>query len=232
MERKLKKELAEYFEAPGHKRKRVFIRQYGLQKMNLFHVVAMQARYISKWVWIFSGIFFGITYVVAQIAEQKYISMILAFVPFLVMLSITESMRSYRYGMEELELSARFSLKSIVLAKMVMLGIGNLVLLSGVMLLLRSEYPINVAYVMTPYFLTAGGGLRIVRNQRGKENTLLCFALATMVCVLQLYLPWQFKMIFAPEYMWVWIFACVIGMLVTVRESYRTIRMTEDLAWN
>lgn len=232
MERKLKKELAEYFEAPEPKKKRAFVRQSGLQKMNLFHVIAMQFGYISKWVWIFSGLIYGITYFIAESVKTKYVSTVLAFIPFLVMISVTESMRSYRYGMEELELAARFSLKSIVMARMIMLGFVNLVVLAGVTFLLGSRTQINMAYVMTPYFLTAGGGLCIVRKIRGNEGTFLCFVLASLVCILELYLLWQFEAIFAPEYVWVWMLTCVMGLIVTVRESYRTIRITEELAWN
>lgn len=232
MERKLEEKLAEYYEAPKPTGKRAFVRQLGLQRMNLFHVIAMQARYISKWVWMISALFFTATCLVAQVAEWKYVSMVLAFVPFLVMLSVAESMRSYHYGMEELELSVRFSLKSIVLARMVMLGLGNLLVLAGVMLMLKGEYQVNVIYVMTPYFLTAGGGLCIVRRLRGNEGIFLCLGLAVLVCALQLYLPWSFAAIFKPEKVWVWVCACVIGIFVTIREAYRMIRMTEDLAWN
>ena len=229
MERRLREELEGYFEAPKPERKRVFVRQFGMQKMNLLNVVAGQARYISKGVWIFSVCFFGMACAVAQIAEPRYVSMILAIIPFLVMCSVTETTRSYRYGMEELELSVRFSLKSVVLARMVVLGLGNLAVLAGAMLLLRSHMHISIACVMAPYFLTAGGSLYIVRNLRGTEGVLPCLLLASLVCVLELYLPWQLGGIFSPEYAWAWGCACMVGIIITVREGYQTIRMTEGL---
>ena len=232
MKRKRREELAAYFEAPGPEKKQAFTRQFGMQKMNLLHVVSMQARYISKGVWIFSVIFFGVAFLLAQAAEAKYVGMIVGLIPFLVMLSVTESMRSYYYQMEELELSARFSLKSIVMARMVMLGLGNLAVLAGVMLVLRGRMQISIIYLMSPYFLTAGGGLCIVRNLRGKESILLCFGLAALVCGVSLYLPWRFEAVYAPQNTWIWVCACITGMLVTARESYRMIRRTEDLAWN
>ena len=230
MERRQREELAAYFEAPKPERKRAFVRQFGLPKIDLWHVTTMQARYISKGVWLFSALFFGMTFLLAQTTEPKYVSVVLGCVPFLVMLSVTESLRSYRYGMEELELSARFSLKSIVLARMVLLGLGNLVVLTGAMLVLRSHVQISMACVMAPYFLTAGGGLCIVRNVRSKESTLMCFALAALVCGIVLYLPWRFESIFAPQYVWIWACACVVGIIMTARESWRTIRMMAELA--
>ena len=228
MERKRKEELFQYFEAPKPERKRAFIRQYGMEKSNLSYIVAVQARYISKDVWIFSGLFFGLIYIVAQMTEAKYVSFALAVIPFLVMCSVTETTRSYRYGMEELELSARFSLKSIVLARIVVLGLGNLTVLAGAMFLLRSQ--VDIACIMAPYFLTAGGSLYIVRKLRGKEGILPCFALAIAVCILELSLPWQSVNMFAPEYAWVWICACIVGIIITVREGYHTVRMMEELA--
>lgn len=230
MERKRREELAEYFEAPKPLRKQAFVRQFGLQRMDLAHVIVMQARYISKGVWSFSALIFGLAFLLAQAAEPKYVSVILGCVPFLVMLSVTESMRSYRYGMEELELSARFSLKSILLARMVLLGLGNLTVLAGVLVVLRGYTQFSFVYVMAPYFVTAAGGLCIARTVRGKESTLLCFALSALVCMVVLYMPWQFEEIFSPQNAWIWAVACVAGVIMTIRESWLTIRMTEELA--
>jgi len=232
MERKTKEELKAYFEAPRPEKKQAFIRQFKLPEMNLWHVTAMQTRYISKWVWIFSALFFGAAFLTAQTAEQRYVDEILCFVPFLVMSSVTESTRSYRYGMEELELSARFSLKSIIMARMVVLGLGNLAVLTGVMLVLNSRVQINPVHLMTPYFLTAGGGLYIVRNVRGKESNLLCFGLAAFVCAVVLYLPCQFQGIYLPQNVWIWACVCGAGIMLTIWESLNTIRRTEELTWN
>lgn len=232
MKRKLKEELERYYEAPKPQRKRSFVRRFELQKINLAHLVGLQAGYISKWVWIFSALLCSVTYMVAEMTASRYVPAVLAFIPFLVMLSVTESMRSYRYGMEELELATRFSLKSIVMARMVLLGISNLVVLSCLVFWLGGTAQVNVLYIMTPYFLTAGGGLFIARNVRGNESTFLCFVVAALVCLLELYLPWQFAVLFTPEYVWMWLTICILAVIATGRESYRMIRMTEDLAWN
>ncbi|MBQ9141831.1 MAG: hypothetical protein IJX63_08565 [Lachnospiraceae bacterium] len=230
MERKRRKELAAYFEAPKPLRKQTFVRQFGLQRMDLVHVAAMQAKYVTKWVWIFSVFFFSTTFLVAQTMEQRYANMVLGFVPFLVMFSVTESTRSFRYGMEELEMSARFSLKSIIMARMLVLGLGNLAVLVGATLVLNSGVQINPVYLMTPYFVTAGGGLYIVRSVRGKESNLLCFALAAVVCVAMLCLPWKYHSVYLPQNAWIWTCVCVAGVVMTIRESLQTIRMTEELA--
>lgn len=232
MERRLKEELVSYYEAPEPEQKTAFLRQCRVQKINYKRLIGMQARYISKWVWLASVLLCGLTYAITGSMDEKYVCAVYGLIPFLVLISVTESMRSYRYGMEELELSARFSLKSIVMARMLMLGIGNLVTLAIVLILLGNGTENHLLQVLTPYFLTAAGSLYILRNVRGNENTFFCFALAAAVSISQMLLPWQFDGIFTPRYAAMWAVVCVVGILVTIREIYRTIRMTEDLAWN
>jgi len=232
MERRLKKELCRYYEAPKPQRKQEFIRQFGVQKIDLSYLVWMQAKYISKWVWLASACLCALIYGAGYVMKDKYVSMIYGVVPFLVLISVTESTRSYRYGMEELELSARFSLKSIVMARMAMLGVGNLAVLFVIANILGQREGYHVLHILTPYFLTAGGSLYIVRTVHGNENTFLCFTLAITVSFLQMLLPWWFRELLTPEYMPIWAVFFAMGIIVTAKESYRTIRMTEDLAWN
>ena len=189
-------------------------------------------KYISKWVWFASVLFCVLIYGVIYSVETRYVRMIYGFIPFLVMTFVTESTRSYRYGMEELELSARFSLKSIVMARMVILGAENLAILLVIVNVLGQRAGYHVLHVVTPYFLTAGGSLYLVRTIRGKENTFFCFALAAGISFWQLLLPWMFGELLMPGYVPVWAVVFVMGVAMTVKESYRTIRMTEDLAWN
>lgn len=232
MERRLKEELCRYYEAPKPMRKQAFIRQFGVQKINLPRLVLMQAKYISKWVWLVSIAICVVIYAATHVMEEKYVSMVYGLIPFLVMISLTESTRSYRYGMEELELSTRFSLKSIVMARMAMLGIGNLAVLIVIANILGQREGYHLLHVLTPYFFTAGGSLYMVRMVRGNESTFFCFTLAIAVSFLQMLLPWKFKELFMPDYMPMWAVLFAVGIVMTVKESYRTIRMTEDLAWN
>lgn len=232
MERRRKEQMIAYFEAPKPERKQAFIRRMGVPRIDITRLVIMQARYISKWVWISSVLLCGMTYAITFFMEEKYVSAIIALIPFLVMFSVTESMRSYRYKMEELELSTRFSLKSIVMARMLMLGIGNLLVLVIVTVLLENRVELHMLHVLTPYFLTAGGGLYIVRKISGNESVFFCFLLAMVVSALRVWLPWRFSAILLPQFVPIWALVCILAMLITARESYRTIRMTEDLIWN
>ena len=228
MNRKLKSELAEYFEAPAPEGKRAFVRQFGMPEISLCRMVLMQARYLSPVVWLASALVFGLAVGFAAIAQEKYVNVLYGCIPFLVLLSVTETTRSYRHGMEELEMSARFSLKSIMLARMFMLGLGNLVVLVALVLTLLGLGAGNGVHVFTPYFLTAGGCLCIVRRVRGTESMYLCFGLAALISGMSMYLPWRYALLFAPENLPGWVALCGVGIFFAVREGYRTIRMAEN----
>ncbi|MBQ6844953.1 MAG: hypothetical protein IJO60_10010 [Agathobacter sp.] len=232
MEHRLKEELNMYFDAPKPMRKRTFLRQFRNRKMSLFSLVFMQIKYISKWVWLVSVLFCFIVYIALDVLGMKSMSLLLTWIPFLTVLSITESMRSYRYGMDELETSARFSLKSIVMARMLILGIGNLLTLMVMLQMLHGRVGLHAVHIFTPYFITASGCLYIVRMFRGNESIFFCFTLAIVICVVQILLPWQFKDCYLPDNLSIWAVLCAIGVCVTIKECYRTIRMTEELVWN
>ena len=232
MKRKHKKALEAYFEAPKPERKNSFLGQFDMPKMDMPHMIATQIRYISKWIWAASALFCILVFAITRYVEITYVSIIFALVPFLVMLSVTESTRSYRYGMEELELSARVSLKSVVLARMIILGIGNLLVLIVAAVFMGNRMYANIVYMMVPYFMTAAGGLYLVRKIKGTEGTAACCLLAVVVSCMETFLSWKYSILYTQQYIAVWLVACVTGLLFMMRESYRAIRMTEDLAWN
>lgn len=232
MERNLKYQLKEYFETPEPERKKEFIRKLERQPMSMGTLIRIQICYISKYVWVFSAVLFMAAVFLNRYVEEKYIGSVYAMIPLLVMLAVTESMRSYRFGMYELETSSRFSLKAVILTRMLILGIGNLAIILVVALVGRQDVFSQIIYMLVPYMITAAGGLMITRRLADKEGTFICMAFSMFVAVLTAALPWQFDIIYSQDYMGMWIIAGILCTVLIVREVKRTIRMTEDLAWN
>ena len=232
MERNLKYQLKEYFEAPEPERKKEFIRKLERQPMSMGTMIRIQICYISKYVWVLSAVLFMAAVFLNRYVEEKYIGSVYAMIPLLVMLAVTESMRSYRFGMYELETSSRFSLKAVILTRMLILGIGNLAIILVVALVGRQDVFSQIIYMLVPYMITAAGGLMITRRLADKEGTFICMAFSMFVAVLTAALPWQFDIIYSQDYMGMWIIAGILCTVLIVREVNRTIRMTEDLAWN
>jgi hypothetical protein len=236
MNKELKNALKESFEAPAPIRKKEFLRSIQKPSISIFQFVGTQTAYIRKWVWGISALIFAVALIGAEYMERDMLWCISAFMPLLALSVLTESGRSETYGMAEFELSTRFSLKSVVLARLGILGVANLALFC---LLVPFAYMNNGAnilqtgvYMACPYLLTAFGGLWAVRKIHGKEATYLCAGIAIAVSAGNLFVYQSFPTIYAGQgFIW-WIAALILLGIGTTNQCYQMVKQTEELAWN
>ncbi len=238
--------LFEYFKAPEPEKKRDFVRRYSYNRMSIPHMLGVQCRYISKGTWFGSVGIFALGIVLNYIGSGKsglyllrtpapegdvslwqYTGMVYALIPFLTMLSLTESMRSYRYGMDELEAAARFSLKSIIFMRMLILGLGNLLLLVLLALSGRNFFWQEIVFLMVPYLLTSSGGLAIIKRFPGREGNYLCFTLSLMVGAMELLLTERYSYIYDVQYMGLWLLALFGCQCFLILEGRRVMQPVE-----
>lgn len=232
MDRKRKQELVSLFEAPTPVRKREFLRNHRPEKINMRYMLLTQFAYISKWTWVFFFLLLGVSILVSFYLEQTMIRMIYAFIPFLVMISIVEIMKSNLHGMSELEMACRFSIKSIVLARMSIIGLVTLILLILMGCFIGGAVCRNLIYMLVPYLITAYGGLCIVRKVPNREGTYLCGGVACFISLTCFVGSQLFEWIYEMRYFGGWLLILILFLLLTVCEGYRTIRRTEELVWN
>ena len=236
MNKELKNALKESFEAPAPTRKKEFLRSIQKPSINIFQFVGTQISYISKWVWGVSVLILTVALIGAEYLELDMLWCISAFMPLLALSVLTESGRSETYGMAEFELSTQFSLKSVVLARLGILGIANLALFG---LLVPFAYMNNEAsilqtgvYMACPYLLTTFGGLWAVRKVHGKEATYLCAGIAVAVSAGNLLGYQSFPTFYAGQgFIW-WIAAFILFGIGTTNQCYQMVKQTEELAWN
>lgn len=194
MRRKWKNELKKAFEAPPSLRKEEFLGKlfsktgdFGVSNppMRLSEFILTQAGYICGWVWLVSVLVFFAALVGAVVLSQDMVWVVAALTPFLALVAVVESARSENYGMAELEMATRFSLKSVIMARLWILGAENLLVLCLLLPLGMKNNPMAPlqagVYMVLPFLLTAYSGLAIVRRVRGRDGMCLCGAAA--VCV-------------------------------------------------
>lgn len=236
MDRELKRFLQKEFEAPKPVRKERFFRNVGIRPIGYFEFLRTQAAYIRKWIWLLSGIVFGSTVLGATGMKKDMLWCMTALMPVLALTVITESGRSEACGMAEFELSTRFSLKSVVLARLAILGGANLLLIclllpivaeSGTSAIFRTG-----VYMLCPYFLTVFLGLWSVRRIRGRENIYVCAGIAAAVSIGGMCLYWAVPFFYDGSGMAWWTAALVITAAGALRQGAKMIRQTEELAWN
>ena len=115
-----------------------------------------------------------------------------ALAPLLAMTVIAESGRSQSCQMAELEMATRFSLRSVALARLGILGLENLGMIILFVFMGRggdgagqggSMVQAGLG-ILLPYLLTSFLGLRIVRSFRGREAVYYCFGMASCISIL------------------------------------------------
>ncbi|MCM1179932.1 MAG: hypothetical protein NC347_06730 [Clostridium sp.] len=232
MEQRIKEQLKEIYEAPKPAGKRAFFRKMELPPLNIRRILWMQCFYITKWEWIVSVILFAAAIVAERFFREWILVTLLAMLPFLAVVSVSESVRSMTWGMSELEMSARVSLKTVVLARMVIVGIANVVLAVILALLAGGDFCKTVLYLFTPYLLTAYGSLILVRTISGKDGIYACAGLGALVSTMMEYSILQYNWIYQSRYTGIWFAAVCFIMYLMVQEGKRNIQKMEELVWN
>lgn len=122
MNRRLKRALAASFSPPPPQRKTVFLRTLPQPDLSLGTFLWNQIPYLRKRTWLLScGVLLPAVWG-GSCMNPNVLWITAALLPFVALLAVTEGTRSAVYGMEELELATRFSLKSVLLARLCLVG--------------------------------------------------------------------------------------------------------------
>ncbi len=233
--KKLKASLKKEFEAPAPQRKKEFLQKIPRTPLSHFSFICSQIQYIRKWIWAAAVFIYAATFICVEFLNKNMLSGISAFMPILALSVITESGRPEAYKMAEFEMSTRFSLKSIVLARLGILGVMNLIL---TLLLLPLAYKNGeLSFLQTglcllyPYLLTVFTGLWAVRKIHGREDIYVCTGIALGVSLGHSLFFQSFPALYRTQnILWslgtLFILCAAAGI-----QSYKIIRQTEELSW-
>lgn len=156
--------------------------------------------------------------------------------PFVAMTAVTENARSSLHYMAELEMASRFSLKSIVFARLAIIGIVHLLLLCLLTPFACREEGRTLlqsgVYLLAPYLLTTFLSLVCSRKIHGREALYACMGVAVMVSSLSIFLQEKMPVFYRKEYLCWWAAALLLLILPILWEYRRTIHQTEELIWN
>lgn len=224
--------LQEAFTTPEPKKKREFLCTVPKQEVTLRALILFQAAYIRKMVWIVSFLLFGLVVVLAQHIEMECIWVLAAVMPFEAMLIIMEFARSSAHGMTELEMTSRFSIRSLLLARMCIIGAVQMLGLFLAVPVLGLQLLKYGVYILVPYLLTAVLGLLAVRRMRGREGMYVCGSISAFIgglCPLSRHF---WPVAYEAESVGLWVLAAVLLLVCFLKEYEKTINDLEELAWN
>ncbi len=221
-------QIKKYFEAPSPQGKSAFLDKYSKKeeldsnRISLPYMVFVQISYISKWMWVFSALIFLCMLIISKYLQRQMLWTAFALMPFIVTFSLSESMRSVVYGMGEFEMAARFSLKSIIMSRLIILGIGNMFLLFVFAMFLGEGIWRNIVYMLVPYLSSATGGLMILRKFTSKEGVYISCGFSSIISGLCLTGVQSYRWIYETRYTSIWIVAAISLFISTSYECLKT----------
>ena len=231
-----KHELTCAFSPPPPVGKRAFLRRTAYCQMSTAAFLHGQLRYLKKWVWCASALIFAFGIFGAAVLSLNMLWIIASYTPILAVTILSESGRSQRHQMEELELSTRFSLRSVILARFAILGLTDLFLLALLIpiALLNNSLSLLAAglYITTPFLLTVCIGLAITRRLRGQEGLYACWAMSLLVSISVGLSHIKAPFLYQEQHVLWWGLLFAALCIATAKHSASIIQQTEELSWN
>ena len=237
MKNEWEKQLNKAFYIPEPKRKAEFLKNIRAREVNTIEMLWQQTSYIRISVWLFAAaiVAFAIGGSLLKVEGTKsFITMIM---PFTAAAAVLETKRSQKYNMTELEMATRFSLRRVVFARMIVLGIVALFILcvsSPVIAVAFDGKIILIAiHILIPYLVTMIISLQLERSAIGRKTGYLSLAVAGAVAAI-VYWVSNFELGIVAFYAVViesWGIFIVIALLVlTIFEQWKTINNVEAFA--
>lgn len=220
--------LKQAFEPPEPEWKRTFLRTLSRRRISSFSFMLAQTEYIRKWVWALSFFLLGGAFVGAVCMEKETLWIISGMLPFAAMTAVTENFKSLLYDMEELEMAARFSFKSVVLARMGILGAGHISLF--VILIPATCFSSDCTllqtgvYLLVPYLLTTVSCLWITRKIGSRDAMYACMGAAVCVSGLTFFVRMMLASLLQMQYLSGWLGVLGILAVLSLREGKKMIR--------
>ena len=191
-----------------------------------------QIFYIRKRVYLASLLILALAVIAADYVGENSVGAVAAMMPFIALCMVTESARSETYGMAELEMASRFSIKTIMLARFGTIGFVHMVLLCVLILVVRHSTFISFIhagiYLLVPYLAASVLEFAAVRRFRGKEAVSACMAISVMVSVINTLLKGLLLELFGPKQIIVWVLLAVYLTGRTGIEYRKMIYQTEE----
>lgn len=240
-EKDLKSILEKAIPTPEPKKKTEFIKNAELPKLNIVAFMLQQVFYIRKMTWLISFLISVCAFLCVDYIGKDSVWVISSMLPLIALCAVTESARSKTYGMAELEQASRFSLKSVMLARMGIMSFLHFIIfitlipfvgkkiisisMGNRMLQLVQENVWNQegiyvrisVYLFVPYLLTSVLCLIAVRRMQGKELNYVCMGLSVGVGFLNFLLKANIPGIYEEKrVIWWFVFCIFLGTLYLV----------------
>ena len=200
------------------------------KQIGFWEFVEMQIRFIGHWVWLSqAALLFAALFLLnrcrASTVDMQSIFLLLSSVaPLIAFVSFPEIMKSYAHNMEEIEACTRFSMRKLMGARMLILGLADLCSLTIILavsaagdasLILRM-----ILYLFVPFNLTCCACMTVLDHIKSRYAGCYCGAVCAACMVIFCRLPWTTHY-YETAATGVWIISFFISIIYLVIETAR-----------
>ncbi len=220
-----KREFFQYLKEQGMMNRRLRVMSHG-------EFLTCQLFYIGKWIWMLAG---SLLMFIIWISCRHPGNYPFALTPLLSAGILLETGRSSRWKMAEFEHAARFSLRSVILARLFLLGTMNTAGLLIVVLIVRPCFSYSLLrvflYMMVPYLTASWLGSvyeRMHRMDQGLGSTMICILSSAFFAAAPAFFSWLYE-----ERLTVFWIAALVLITCSLAGSLREwARYMEEPVWN
>lgn len=232
-----KKEFLEYLQKENVYRESIInhkVQSANITKasIGILSCILTQIAYIRKWVYLASLLILALAVIAADYAGTNSVWVVAAIMPFIALCMVTESARSETYGMAELEMASRFSIRSIMLARFATIGLVHMISLCILIPVVGHSALISLLqagiYLLVPYLTASVLEYAAIRRLRGKEGLSACMAVSVMVSVLNTMLKGLLTYLFGARQFVIWLILAVYLTGKAIREYRIMIYQTQE----
>lgn len=187
-----------------------------------------QIRYIGIKIWVTQlGILAGIGVIIlslcpnAHLWTPKYISMLLCgFSVSLFMAAVPFIYRASHYKMQEVEAATRISAFRILLAKLLIMGIGDIVLIAGVIAVITAKTSYSgeraLLYLLFPFSVTCCVGIWLLRHMKPIIFLYSCGGICVLILVMLIWLNRYYPVWYTGRFSAQWAGICGMFLIACI----------------
>lgn len=202
------------------------------KRLSYFSFLSKQAKLISGWVWAGECLLLSLMYVVASSIEAAgpVLFCLGAFSLLTAIIGVPDLIKGRAHNMCELESSCAFGLAPILISRLLVLGAGQ-VLLITCMCLATSAFKTNLVFELLltaslPYFSSLAGSLAFLRKRNVSQIPFaICVYNVGLAGALFLLAQFGGRLLFQGAALGVWMTVCLLAAFWCIRETHALIKL-------
>lgn len=216
--------------------KKEFIKKYQKRELNCGELFCMQLQYMGIQLTAICGYALAMLLGTLTDIDADLAKIIAVLAPLVALFALTGLGKSKKYSMEEIEMSSRFSLRTINIIRLAIIGFAGLAVMLAASCALKAvtgmSLFVSFAAAGVPYLVTTFLCMLLIRRWHSPKNIYGCVVIAAGVCI---------AMFGGIEFLE----SCSAGLcrvalpgvllvsaVLTAVEGCRYIKESEELQWN